>query len=77
LARLGTQAHVTAMVGDRLETDIVGGQRSGLRTILVLSGVTDIAQLAAALAPPDWVYADLAALDAAWCNRLLRGAQDK
>lgn len=39
LARLNCQAATTAMIGDRLETDISGGQAAGLRTILVLSGI--------------------------------------
>jgi NagD protein len=30
----------TAMVGDNMETDIIGGVQAGLETILVLSGVT-------------------------------------
>jgi NagD protein len=32
----------TVMVGDRMDTDIVAGIQSGMETILVLSGVTDI-----------------------------------
>jgi 4-nitrophenyl phosphatase len=66
IARLGTTAPETAMVGDRVETDIVGGRRAGLCTILVLSGVTGEDDLARAPVQPDWVFPDLAALDAAW-----------
>ena len=40
LAALGVPAAQTAMVGDRIETDIVMAKRSGLAAILVLSGVT-------------------------------------
>lgn len=41
LERLGGTPEATAMVGDRLETDIRGAQTAGLHTILLLSGVTD------------------------------------
>jgi arabinose operon protein AraL len=40
LARLGVDARDAAIVGDRIETDIVMGKRLGLATVLVLSGVT-------------------------------------
>jgi HAD superfamily hydrolase (TIGR01450 family) len=40
LARLGVPATDAVIVGDRIETDIVMGKRLGLRTVLVLSGVT-------------------------------------
>ena len=38
--RLG-EAERVAMVGDRVSSDIEGGRRAGLETILVLSGATD------------------------------------
>ncbi len=38
--RLGTAKEETLVVGDRLETDILGGQNAGLPTALVLSGVS-------------------------------------
>ncbi len=38
--RLGTKKEETLVVGDRLETDIAGGQAAGCRTALVLSGVS-------------------------------------
>lgn len=40
MARMGGSPDNTAVIGDRLDTDIAGGQRAGLPTILVLSGVT-------------------------------------
>jgi 4-nitrophenyl phosphatase len=61
LRRLGGLAAVeVAMIGDRLDTDVDGGRRVGLRTILVLSGVTSPVQAAAAEPPPDAITPDLA-----------------
>ncbi|RYG69206.1 hypothetical protein EON64_03305 [archaeon] len=37
---LGVDKGRMCMVGDRLDTDVLFGQRSGLRTVLTLSGVT-------------------------------------
>ena len=51
-----------AMIGDRLDTDVVGGHRAGLRTILVLSGVTSAHQAESAAHPPDATVPDLAAV---------------
>jgi len=39
LERLGTKPEETLVVGDRLETDILGGQNVGCKTAAVLSGV--------------------------------------
>ncbi len=63
---LGARAATTLMVGDRLDTDIDGARRAGLRTALVLTGVSSAAAAAAQPAPPDAVFADLPALLAAW-----------
>jgi 4-nitrophenyl phosphatase len=60
--RLGTLPHETLAVGDRLETDILGGQRAGCPTVLVLSGVTTAAQAAKWTPPPDLVLPNLADL---------------
>ena len=48
------------MIGDRIDTDVVGGQRAGFRTILVLSGVTSAAEATNVFPPPDAIAADLA-----------------
>jgi 4-nitrophenyl phosphatase len=42
--RLGTTKEQTLVVGDRLETDIAGGQAAGMKTVLVLSGISTRAQ---------------------------------
>ena len=52
------------MIGDRLDTDIEGGRVAGMPTLLVLTGVSDAAELLAAPPErrPDYVAADLAGL---------------
>ena len=62
LDRLSTSPLETLAVGDRLETDILGGQRAGMRTALVLSGVSTPHDLADWPTPPDLVAVDLAEL---------------
>lgn len=62
LDRLGVETSTTVMVGDRLETDILGGQQAGLRTIVVLSGVTSPEMLTISNIHPNWVFEHLGAL---------------
>jgi HAD superfamily hydrolase (TIGR01457 family) len=62
LARLGGKPENTAIVGDRLYTDMEMGYRGGLRTVLVLSGETTEADLAAAPRKPDLVIPSVSAL---------------
>ncbi len=40
LNRLQAHSEHTAMIGDRMDTDIVAGLEAGLRTVLVLTGIT-------------------------------------
>jgi HAD superfamily hydrolase (TIGR01450 family) len=55
-------AERVAMVGDRISSDIDGGRRAGLETVLVLSGATSREQAEGAVPPPDHIAEDLAAL---------------
>ena len=52
----------TAMVGDRLETDILGARQAGITAIGVLTGVTSAEQMATSAIQPDVVYEGIAAL---------------
>lgn len=56
----------TAMLGDRLDTDIEGAHNAGLKSMLVLTGVTSPDALARSTIRPDWVFQDLPALVKAW-----------
>lgn len=62
LERLGADASNTAMIGDRLETDIVGAKRAGLTSILVLSGVSTEADIDTSGITPDYVFEDMNAV---------------
>lgn len=62
LRLLGRGPAETAMIGDRLDTDIAGGQRVGMVTILVLTGISTAAEAAAQPTPPDYVLPDLTEL---------------
>ena len=59
MARMNCTPENTAMIGDRLDTDILGGQRAGLTTILMLSGVTGREDLNRSAIAPDYVFANL------------------
>jgi HAD superfamily hydrolase (TIGR01450 family) len=55
-------AERVAMVGDRLASDIEGGHRAGLETVLVLSGAGTRAEAEAADPAPDHIVENLAGL---------------
>ncbi len=55
LGALGVRADETAIVGDRIETDMVMGRRLGLSTVLVLTGVTRADDPRIAAIAPDHV----------------------
>lgn len=62
IERLGMLPEETLAVGDRLETDILGGQLTGCKTVLVLSGVSSAQDAAAYQPQPDLVIPNLADL---------------
>jgi len=60
--KLGLPRRRLAMVGDRLDTDILGAKRAGLRAVLVLSGHSTRAMLKGARLQPDRVVRSVADL---------------
>jgi arabinose operon protein AraL len=59
---MGLEAADCVFVGDRLETDIRMGIEAGMKTALVLTGVTDRQTLEASPLRPDYVFDSIAAL---------------
>jgi len=53
LNRIGAHSESTAMVGDRMDTDVVAGLEAGLTTYLVLTGSTDRDELTEFAYRPD------------------------
>jgi 4-nitrophenyl phosphatase len=69
LRRLGPAAAGAAMVGDRLTTDIAGGNAVGISTILVLSGVSTEEDIETSGIRPNHVVRDITALGEALAAR--------
>lgn len=72
LLRMGVSPEHTLMIGDRLETDILGAQRAGLPAALVLTGTTSAEQAHTSEIRADGIFQDLPALQAAWTDALAR-----
>jgi 4-nitrophenyl phosphatase len=54
-----------AIIGDRLDTDILAGHAAGIVTVLVLTGVHQVADITLFPAPPDYIVDDLIQFQAA------------
>ena len=59
---MGAQPNETLCVGDRLETDVLGGQNAGCPTALVLGGVSTLEQAQAWQPQPTIIAKDLSSL---------------
>lgn len=68
--RIGAMPEHTLMVGDRLETDILGGQQAGLATALMLTGVTSPEKARTSSIQADGVFGTLNELTGAWLATL-------
>jgi 4-nitrophenyl phosphatase len=66
MEKMGVTTEGTAMVGDRLETDILGGKNAGVTTILVLSGISSREELEASPYQPDFVFDDVGDFLRSW-----------
>jgi NagD protein len=60
----------TAILGDRLDTDILGGQRAGLKTILLTTGVDNKQTILEKEINPDAVFNGLEELTEVWRQKL-------
>ena len=68
MEQMGACPETTAALGDRADTDILGGKRAGLTTICVLSGSSDRAEAEAFDA--DMIFEDIAHLWETWRQEL-------
>lgn len=62
IALLGADPAETIAIGDRLETDILGAVRAGIRSLMVLTGVSSEEDIHATDYQPTWVMPDIRAV---------------
>lgn len=74
MKKMGVQPQVTAMLGDRLETDIQGGKNAGMKTILVETGVDNQETVISKGIQPDLIVKDLHELISLWAEQRSKGA---
>ncbi|MDR0304001.1 MAG: HAD-IIA family hydrolase [Chitinispirillales bacterium] len=61
--KLGVHPEETVMIGDRMDTDIVGGMEAGMKTCLVLSGVSSAEDIDNFPYHPDSIFNSVADID--------------
>jgi 4-nitrophenyl phosphatase len=66
MSAMGTTPDTTLVIGDRLDTDILGGIRLGMPTVLMLTGISQEGALGDSPIRPTVVMEDLPALTRAW-----------
>jgi 4-nitrophenyl phosphatase len=66
MQRLGCRRAETAILGDRLETDIDGGRQAGLKTVLVTTGIDDECSVWQKGIEPDLIVSSLDMLVDLW-----------
>ena len=71
LVLLNASPEETVAIGDRLETDILGAVRTGIRSIMVLTGISSEDDLKASDYQPTWVMPDITAITHALKNQTL------
>jgi len=62
LKKLGRTRLETALIGDRMDTDIIAGIESEIDTVLVLSGVTSLESMASFPYRPKYILKDVGAI---------------
>jgi NagD protein len=60
---LDVHSEDTVMIGDRMDTDIVAGVESGMRTILVMTGVTSRQHVDSYPYRPTWIFDSVADIE--------------
>jgi NagD protein len=68
LNKIGAHSENTGMIGDRMDTDVVAGIEAGLHTILVLTGISDQAEIERYPFRPDEILSGV--------HELVRGNSD-
>jgi len=70
LALLGSTPENTIAIGDRLDTDILGAVRTGMRSLMVLTGASKREDLQDIDFAPTWIMQDLQAVTKALRERI-------